>query len=73
MVQLYIYTYPFSFRLFSHIDYHTILGRVPYAIQQVPVSQSQLAKTDNVVGFKLKYSDLKQTFQEWEYFDNNIS
>ena len=29
-----------SFRFFSHANYHRIWGRVPCAIQQVPVGQS---------------------------------
>ena len=37
MIQLYTYTCPFFFRFFSHRGYHGILGRVPCAIQQVPV------------------------------------
>ena len=40
VIQLYMYTHPFYFRLSSPIDYHTILGRVPCALQQVPVGQS---------------------------------
>ena len=39
MIQLYIYTHPFFFRFFSHVDYHRILGRVPCAVQQVPIGQ----------------------------------
>jgi len=39
VIQLYIYTYPFSFRFCSHID-HRILGRVLCALQQVPIGQS---------------------------------
>ena len=35
----YIHTL-FFFRFFSHIDYHRIFGRVPSAIQQVPIGQS---------------------------------
>ena len=31
---------PSLFSVFSHIDYHKILGRVPCAIQQVPTGQS---------------------------------
>ena len=38
--QSYIYTYPFSLRVFSHIDYHRILGGVLCAIHQVPIGQS---------------------------------
>lgn len=30
VIQLYMYTHPFSLRFFSHIDYHRILGRVLY-------------------------------------------
>ena len=37
VIQLYVYTCLFSFRFFSHIDYHRILGRVLCAIQQVPI------------------------------------
>ena len=40
VIQLRMYTHPFFFRFFSHIDYHRIMGGVPYAVQQVPVSQS---------------------------------
>ena len=40
VIQLYMYTHPFSFRFFSHIDDHRIFGRVPCAIQQVPTGQS---------------------------------
>ena len=36
----FIYTHPFSFGFFSHIDYHRILSRVLCAIQQVPIGQS---------------------------------
>ena len=36
-IQVYTYTHPFSFRFFSHIDYHRIQGRVLCALQQVPV------------------------------------
>ena len=39
MIQLYIFTLPFFFGLFFCIYYHRILGRVPCAIQQVPVGQ----------------------------------
>ena len=39
-IQLYMYTYPFSFRFFSHIDYHRILGRVPCVIRRVSIGQS---------------------------------
>ena len=35
-----MYTHLFSFRFFSHTDHHRILGRVPCAVQQVPVSHS---------------------------------
>ena len=38
MIQLYILHIHF-FQIFSHID-HRILGRVAYAVQQVPVGQS---------------------------------
>ena len=34
-----IHIYTFFFRCFSHIDYCRILGRIPCAIQQVPVGQ----------------------------------
>ena len=40
VIQWYIYTHPCFFRFFSHIDYHRILNRVPYALQQVPIGQS---------------------------------
>ena len=40
VIQLYIYTHPFSLRFFSHIDDRRILGRVPYAVEQVLVGQS---------------------------------
>ena len=39
VIQLYIYTHPFFSRLFSHVDYCKILGRVPCAVQQVPIGQ----------------------------------
>ena len=32
-IYIYIYIHPFFFRLFSHIDYHRILRRVPWIIQ----------------------------------------
>ena len=35
-----MYTHPLSLRFFPHIDYHRILGRIPCAIQHVPVGQS---------------------------------
>ena len=35
-----MYTHPFLFRFFSHIDDHGILGGVPCAVQQVPTGQS---------------------------------
>ena len=35
VIQLYIYTHPFFFRVLSHIDYHRILSRVPWAVQEV--------------------------------------
>ena len=35
-----MYTHPFSFRFFFHIDYHKILSRVLCDIQQVPTGQS---------------------------------
>ena len=35
-----MYTHLFSFRFFSHIDYHRILGSVLCALQQVPGGQS---------------------------------
>ena len=38
MIQLSTYTHPFSCRLFPHIDYHRILGRVLCATQQVPLA-----------------------------------
>ena len=40
VIQLYMYTHLFSFRFFSHRDHHRILGRVPCALQQVPVGRS---------------------------------
>ena len=33
-------THPFSFRFFFHRDDHGILGRVPSALEQVPIGQS---------------------------------
>ena len=39
-IQLYMYTYIFYFRFFSHIDYYRILDRVLYAVTQVPSGQS---------------------------------
>ena len=40
-IQLYMDTLPFSFRFFSHRDYHRILVECHiYAIQQVPIGQS---------------------------------
>ena len=39
-MQLYRYTHPFSFMFFSHIDYYRILGRIPQAMQHIPVGQS---------------------------------
>ena len=38
-VQVIMYTYPFFCRLFSHMDFHRILGRVPCVVQHVPVDQ----------------------------------
>ena len=41
-----MYTHPFSFRFFSHIDYHKIFGKVLCGIQQVLskwLKQSDLA------------------------------
>ena len=35
-----LYTYPFSFRFLSQIDYHRILTRVLWAILQVSIGQS---------------------------------
>ena len=35
-----IHIHTFIPRFFSHLDYHRILGRVLYAIQQVPIGQS---------------------------------
>ena len=32
--------YPFSLRIFSHIDDHRVLARDPCAVQQVPVGQA---------------------------------
>ena len=40
VIKLHMYTHPFSFRFFSHIDYHRILGRVLCAIEQVRTGQS---------------------------------
>ena len=40
LIQSYMYTFPSPFRFFSHTDYHTILGSVLCAIQQVPNGQS---------------------------------
>ena len=40
VIQSYICTHSFSFRFFSHIDYHSILNRVSWTVQQVPVGQS---------------------------------
>ena len=39
MIQLYIHTHLFFFffRPFPHIGYHRVLGRVRYALQQVPI------------------------------------
>ena len=37
MIHLYIYIGLFFFRLFSHVAYHRILGRVCRAIQQILV------------------------------------
>ena len=36
----YTYTHIHSFRFFSHKDYHRMLGRVPWAIEHVPIGQS---------------------------------
>lgn len=33
-------THPFFLRFFPHIEDHTILGRVPCAVQQVPIGSS---------------------------------
>ena len=33
---------PFSFRVFSHVDHHRILGRVPCALQQCPVASQPI-------------------------------
>ena len=38
--QFYLDTHSFSFRFFSHIDDHGIVGRGPCALQQVPTGQS---------------------------------
>ena len=40
VIHLYMYTHPFSFRFFPHIDYHRISGRILCARQQVPTGQS---------------------------------
>ena len=37
VIQLYMYTYPFFFRFFSHLGYYRILSRVLCVIQQVLV------------------------------------
>ena len=42
VIESYIYTYPFSFRLFSQKDYHRILCRVLCAIQQVPLANHSI-------------------------------
>lgn len=39
VIQLSMHTNPFFFRFFPHIDDHRILGRVPCALQQVPIGQ----------------------------------
>ena len=39
VIQLHMYTHPFSFKFFSNIDRHRILGRVLYNTQQVLPSQ----------------------------------
>ena len=39
-IQFYMCTYPFFFRVSSHVSYHGILNRVPWAIQQVPTDHS---------------------------------
>ena len=40
VIQLYVYTHPLSFRFFSRIGHHRSSGRVPWAIQHIPVGQS---------------------------------
>ena len=40
LIQLCIYTHPFFFRFFSHIDNQRTQGRVLYAIQKFPIGQS---------------------------------
>ena len=40
VIQLRVYTHPFSFRFCSHTDDHSILGWVPCARRQVPIGQS---------------------------------
>ena len=34
MIHIYIYIYPFLFRLFSHIYYYRVLSRVPHATRE---------------------------------------
>lgn len=40
MIQLNVYTHPFSLRLFPQIAYYRILGRILCANQQDPTGQS---------------------------------
>ena len=40
LIQLCIYTHPFFFRFFSHIDNQRTQGRVLSAIQKFPIGQS---------------------------------
>ena len=42
VIQLYMYTHPFSFRSLSYMYYHRILGRVLSAIQQVPLAKHSI-------------------------------
>ena len=49
VTQLHIYMYSFSFRLFSHVGYHSVLGRVPCDTQKVLADY--LAYTESVCMF----------------------
>lgn len=42
VIQTHVHMYPVSFRFFSHIEDHGILGRVLCTRQQVPVGESSL-------------------------------
>ena len=48
VIQFYMYTHSFSFRFISHIDYHRILGKVPYVIQQVSVGWHSIYHSVNM-------------------------